>query len=321
MPRGSERKLTPQQELDVARQYAEGLSVRQIAAVHGVSYTPIAAALKRQGISRRTTADYAWKPTPENRAEVVRLFREGSSVQKIAKAVRTRNEVVSAVLREEGVNARLGGQNHRFKPDQVSTLKVAYEAGVNLSELARQNSCSVTVVRNTLKRAGTEMRPFGHKPKFWTEERLAWLVAQWESGRSQASIAEELGYSQGTVSAKLISLGAVKDGRHVRGKAHGAWKGGRFVDEQGYVRVHVSDDERALAGRTIGGGYVLEHRLAMARFLGRPLTKNETVHHISGDKQDNSPENLQLRQGQHGKGVVIACLDCGSHNVGPVPLT
>jgi hypothetical protein len=70
----------------------------------------------------------------------------------------------------------------------------------------------------------------------------------------------------------------------MRGSNHPGWKGGRFVDRNGYVWVLDP----------IGGGHIREHILVMEGILGRRLVKGETVHHRNGRRDDNRPENLEL---------------------------
>ena len=59
----------------------------------------------------------------------------------------------------------------------------------------------------------------------------------------------------------------------------------------GYRYVPVDPAERHLTG---GAAYAAEHRLTMARHLGRALEKDENVHHRDGDRQNNTLENLEL---------------------------
>lgn len=77
------------------------------------------------------------------------------------------------------------------------------------------------------------------------------------------------------------------------------WKGGRFVNSQGYVHIFVPPTD-FFASMRQAGGYVMEHRLVMARHLGRCLQPWELVHHKGirykgiKNKLDNLMDNLQL---------------------------
>lgn len=69
------------------------------------------------------------------------------------------------------------------------------------------------------------------------------------------------------------------------------WKGYRHV-----LISSLSAEDQVLARAMVTGKkgtHILEHRLVMARTLGRPLKRSETVHHINGVKSDNWPENLE----------------------------
>ena len=73
--------------------------------------------------------------------------------------------------------------------------------------------------------------------------------------------------------------------------------------QSGYKQVYVEGyhPRKHTPDQNNKGNYVLEHLLVMEGKIGRPVKESELVHHIDGDKLNNSPENLYLFTGStHG---------------------
>jgi hypothetical protein len=156
------------------------------------------------------------------------------------------------------------------------------------------------------------------------QEMISAMASAYEGGDTLRTIADRYSVSSTTVWRHLQTEGCHmrSSGGHTKGRlkrSHPLWRGGYRPTVNGYiyVRVYADDPNYDMAN---GAGCVMEHRLVMAKSLGRSLAANETVHHINGDRRDNRIENLQLRSGAHGAGQVFCCMECGSNNVKAVEI-
>jgi predicted ArsR family transcriptional regulator len=119
----------------------------------------------------------------------------------------------------------------------------------------------------------------------------------YESGHTQAEIAEALGVTQKVVWRFMKNHGIkarVAAKRDQRGEKNAYWKGGKRINENGYVELYMPSHPKARPN-----GYVYEHIYIAEQMIGRPLksfgmrdARTEVVHHINGIKTDNRPENL-----------------------------
>jgi hypothetical protein len=84
--------------------------------------------------------------------------------------------------------------------------------------------------------------------------------------------------------------------------------GNRIKASGGYIMVTVSVDDQYIS-MTDKGGYVLEHRLVMAKHLRRCLLTQEIVHHLNGVRNDNRIDNLALTNSRnHDRRTIIKAL-------------
>ncbi len=197
-------------------------------------------------------------------------------------------------------------------------LAELYKSGLTVGQVVKATGCKRWSVYRSLVECGVRVR---HK----TEERRPGkkksridevkVVADYASGLNTVQIGKAFGVCSTTIRQTLLVNGVKL---RPRGGLNPSM---RYKTKGGYIKIPLTESELSAFRPMVGkGGLVFEHRLVMAKHIGRPLHASETVHHINGVRHDNRLENLQLRQGKHGSGIAMMCCDCGSVNVIPVPI-
>ena len=103
-------------------------------------------------------------------------------------------------------------------------------------------------------------------------------------------------------------------GKTHRGTRNSRWQGGRKETSQGYIKIWLDRDDFFYPMADEKTSYVYEHRLVVAKRLGRCLHSWEIVHHKGakypkGSRENRSdnryPENLQLVTDDRHKQITI----------------
>lgn len=142
--------------------------------------------------------------------------------------------------------------------------------------------------------------------KRWTDETVDELRRLYELRVSDFKIGQIMGRTTTSIEIKRVKIGLVGapvrpiEGRTTNrvygcGPDSTSWKGGRRISSAGYVEIRAEYHHRLR-----GNGYVYEHILVVEENIGRQLKQEEIVHHIDGNKTNNSFENLAvMSQAEH----------------------
>lgn len=307
-----ERFRSPEEDDAFRARWERDESLQSLADLYDITASAVRAWAKHLGLPQRYRS-------PRSLDERIRSrYAKNFSLGRIAQELEVATGTVAQTLKRLGLRERL--HPDRLSGEQIEEAIKKYEAGVPSGVIAKDLGVTTATIRTYARKAGLLIKGRGNKNREFTEDEYALLQRMCAAGESQQAIAKMLKTQQTTVSNLIKQRGLTprfKQGG--KGAEHGSWKGGRVRNREGYIRIRLPAED-PLACMLDKSGYVLEHRLVVARRLGRPLETSETIHHINGDKTDNRDDNLELRTGGHGAGVAFRCRSCGSHDVEPVPL-
>jgi len=113
--------------------------------------------------------------------------------------------------------------------------------------------------------------------------------------KNMEEIAAEYGVTLHTTSAILRAKLSPEEKARLRGANHSRKKAGEANPMFGRKTAAERILRNGRAAVWNGAGYTFEHRLIAAKMLGlENLPEHLEVHHIDGDKTNNSPDNLAV---------------------------
>lgn len=210
----------------------------------------------------------------------------------------------------------------RISEAEAAELIGRYEAGLSIYKIAAECDRPPQTVYKLLKRSGVAMRAQSGRPRRTLSDAEREYLRNNYPGQDIPQLATRLRCSGTLVSRALKEMGIKtrQSGWQPKlepGKADAilaAWRSGKAANA---INAELGTGTGTVKTVLTAAGIPWENRLR--RGAKSPAWKGGRIR-WSGGYDDNRLENLQLRTGRHGKGVVMHCLDCGSHNVETVEI-
>lgn len=214
-----EPDYVPDEELGAM--YKSGMSMLDVANHAHVSAGRVSAALKKLKIKTRQRGNFEMRDRyaalhGERLAEMIRMWGEGWTLDRIGTHYKITRERVRQLLSRSGVDT----SNRPVSREERAIVR-EYVAGAPMNFLEEKYKISTTRLRNCILKEGEEIRPSprkgGHSPRFLRNSEIA--AEMYLAGKPVREIAERLGYGKGKESAaagtiyRMLAVQGIKRNR------------------------------------------------------------------------------------------------------------
>lgn len=154
--------VKPELEPEICRRYLAMESTYELAKAYGVSNSPIARILKRNGIKIRTTKEAMGGLSSEQETEVCERYVAGMSSTELANSFGAGETTICRTLKSNGIRMRTSGESQGgVGPALEPEVCRRYLAGESARQLAEAFGVTTSTICRLLERNGIERRASG----------------------------------------------------------------------------------------------------------------------------------------------------------------
>jgi transposase len=210
------RKLSPDQDKEIAFHHALGMTISDLSRLYGVSRWTISSALKREELE--TIRHPYTKPgkrvlSPGEEREAIEAYRAGMTDKEIAEVFGVSRVTIGDIRKRHGVPTR---PKRKLSDKDDQAIKAAYESGASISSLAHAYAVAELAIRGSLDRTRTKRRPPGsgatkgvlrvHRHAIQPED-VPYLARLYREGARSKELGEMFGVHPRTIRQTLIRYG------------------------------------------------------------------------------------------------------------------
>ena len=204
--------------------------------------------------------------------EVRKLYQELKCLNKVVKALNTSKPTLCRFMDENKIERK---QLNAFYVSKEQLLS-DYERLNNIAKIAEKYQVGKSVVKRLFKEHGIPVNKKQDPNRFVSEIKVLS-----DKGLNSFEIAKKL-----NISPSYLNEIARDNGITLKRRFHK----GYIITHNGYKKILDKSNKDSDAK-----GYVHEHRRVLSKALNLDsIPEGYVVHHINGDKLDNSPGNLEM---------------------------